>query len=64
MKSKIILAAILILFGCQAFSQQITIKGRLIDYETGDPILHAAVSSVISNNDGEAKDESWTEPDA
>ena len=64
MKSKIILAAILILLGYQAFSQQITIKGRLIDYETGDPILQAAVSSVISDNDGRAKYESGTVSDA
>jgi len=64
MKSKIILAAILILFGYQAFSQQITMKGRLIDYETGDPIIQqAAVVSVISDNDGGAKNESWTEAD-
>ena len=41
MKSKIILAAILILFGYQTFSQQITIKGRLIEHETGDPVVFA-----------------------
>ena len=60
MKYKIIIASIILLLGNQkTFSQCSYIKGRIIDYETGDPLkvvtigsdsLQAAVFSDINGN--------------
>ena len=42
----------------RGFSQEINLKGRIIDYETSDPIYGAGVISIISDNNGGVTNES------
>lgn len=58
MKPKIILTTILILFVYQTYSQETIIKGKVVDYETGDPIFAATILSRISDINGGSTNES------